>query len=111
MSGAGLPCRSGAVWSMRRSEVKHLLVAVASLEPLAKRQTLLKLLDGKSVIVGDPRADKFQSLLECTENLIRRFPQFGKSPAAQRDIPVFGRRRPETGFDLHCVADVAVKLT
>ena len=29
---------------MRRSEGKHLLVAIASLEPLAKRQTLLKLL-------------------------------------------------------------------
>jgi hypothetical protein len=29
---------------MRRSEGKHLLVAVASLEPLAKRQTLLNLM-------------------------------------------------------------------
>jgi hypothetical protein len=38
---------------MRRSEGKHLLVAVASLEPLAKRQTLLKLQDGKSVMIGD----------------------------------------------------------
>jgi hypothetical protein len=24
------------------------------------------------------------------------------------NIPVFGRRRPETGFDLHCVTDAAV---
>jgi|GraSoiStandDraft_23_1057293.scaffolds.fasta_scaffold1030343_1 hypothetical protein len=46
-----------------RSEGKHLLVAVASLEPLAKRQTLLKLLDGKSVVIGDPRADKGLTLL------------------------------------------------
>jgi len=43
---------------MRRSEGKHLLVAVASLEPLAKRQTLLKLLDGKSIMIGDPRQIK-----------------------------------------------------
>ncbi len=46
-----------------RSEAKHLLVAVASLDPLAKRQTLLKLLDGKSVMIGDPRADKGLTLL------------------------------------------------
>jgi hypothetical protein len=46
-----------------RSEGKHLLVAVASLDPLAKRQTLLKLLDGKSVMIGDPLADKGLTLL------------------------------------------------
>src|SRR5260370_41544339 len=30
------------------------------------------------------------------------------SPADILDIPVFRRRRPETGFDLHCVDDPAV---
>jgi hypothetical protein len=33
-----------------------------------------------------------------------------KSPAATLDIPVFGRLAPETGFDRHWVAHVAVKL-
>src|SRR5260370_23963010 len=31
-----------------------------------------------------------------------------QSPADILDIPVFRRRRPETGFDLHCVDDPAV---
>ena len=31
-----------------------------------------------------------------------------KSPAACRNIPVFGRLQPETSFDPHCVADAAV---
>src|SRR5258705_13430551 len=31
-----------------------------------------------------------------------------KSLATCRNIPNFGRRRPETGFDPHCVADAAV---
>jgi hypothetical protein len=33
-----------------------------------------------------------------------------KSPAPPRNIPVFGRRRPETGFDLHCLTEYAVQL-
>jgi hypothetical protein len=31
-----------------------------------------------------------------------------KSLATCRNIPIFGRRRPETGFDPHCMADLAV---
>jgi hypothetical protein len=71
---------------MRRSEGKHLLVAVASLQPLAKRQTRLKLLDGESVIVGDLLADKFQSRLKWTENLIQRF--LRKRPSLARGLGV-----------------------
>ena len=34
-------------------------------------------------------------------------PKRRKSPATCRNIPIFGRPRPETGFDPHCVADAA----
>jgi hypothetical protein len=33
-----------------------------------------------------------------------------KSPAGCRIIPVFGRPQPETGFDLHCVAELGAQV-
>jgi hypothetical protein len=32
-----------------------------------------------------------------------------KSPAGHRNIPIFGRRAPEIGFDRHCVTELAVE--